>query len=122
MIRFVSIDLAKFCKDKDFEVCAIKIYWDTKNICIIAIYKALSRNFDIFISKLDLILKKLFMVTVDFIICGDININVLVDSDRKSQLEALLKTYNLTSVVNFPTCIQQNSATAIDNILIDITM
>jgi hypothetical protein len=34
----------------------------------------------------------------------------------------LLKTYNPTSVVNFPTHIQHNSATAIDNIFIDITM
>jgi hypothetical protein len=49
------------------------------------------------------------------------NINYLVDSDRKRQLEALLRTYNLTSVVNFPTRIQHNSATAIDNIFIDIT-
>jgi hypothetical protein len=45
----------------------------------------------------------------------------LVDSDRKSRLEALLKTYNLTSVVNFPTHLQQSSATAIDNIFIDTT-
>jgi hypothetical protein len=45
----------------------------------------------------------------------------LVDCDRKRQLEALLKTYNLTSVLNFPTRIQHNSATAIDNISIDIT-
>jgi len=39
----------------------------------------------------------------------------------KSQLGALLKTYNLTSVVNFPTRTQKNSATAIDNIFIDIS-
>ena len=31
------------------------------------------------------------------------NINYLVDRDRKVQIEALLKTYNLTSIVNFPT-------------------
>jgi hypothetical protein len=42
------------------------------------------------------------------------NIDYLVDSDRKSRLEALLKTYNLTSVVNFPTHTQKNSATAIN--------
>jgi hypothetical protein len=70
---------------------------------------------------------------MDFIICGDININFLVDSDRKRhinflvdsdrkrQLEALLLTYNLTSVVNFPTRIQHESATAIDSFFIDIT-
>jgi hypothetical protein len=30
------------------------------------------------------------------------NTDYLVDSDRKILLEALLKIYNLTSVVNFP--------------------
>jgi hypothetical protein len=39
-LKFVSTDLAKYCKDKRFEVCAIKIYLDTKMICIIAIYRA----------------------------------------------------------------------------------
>jgi hypothetical protein len=34
----------------------------------------------------------------------------------------LLKTCNLISVVNFPTPIQHNSATATDNIFTDITM
>jgi exonuclease III len=84
-LRFVNTDLAKFCKDKDFEVCAIKIYLVTKKIYIIAIYTAPSGNFDIFFSKLDSVLKKLFTVTVDFIICGDVNMNFLVDSDRKNQ-------------------------------------
>jgi hypothetical protein len=28
--QFVRINLAKYCKDKDFEVCVIKIYLDTK--------------------------------------------------------------------------------------------
>ena len=40
---------------------------------------------------------------------------------RQYRLEALLKTYNLTSVVNFPTHTQKHSATAIDNIFIDIS-
>jgi len=50
---------------------------------------------------------------------NNINIDYLADSDRKRQLEVLLKTYNLTNVVNFPTSIQKYSATAIDNIFID---
>jgi len=53
-------------------------------------------------------------------LCGDINIDYLDDSDRKAQLEALLKTYYLTSVINFPTRTHKLSATAIDNIFIDI--
>jgi len=73
------------------------------------------------ITKLDAILKKLFSSTLDIIICGDININYLTDNARKRKLEALLKTYHLTSIVNFPTRTQKKSATAIDNIFIDAT-
>ena len=39
-LRYVSIDLEKYCKDKGFEVCAIKIYLKTRSACIIAIYRA----------------------------------------------------------------------------------
>jgi len=49
----------------------------------------------------------LYTATSEYIVCGDINIDYLVDSDRKSRLEALLKSYNLTSVVNFPTRTQK---------------
>jgi hypothetical protein len=93
--------------------------FNTKSVCIIATYRAPSGNFDLFISKLDTILRKLYFVTTEYVICGDINVDYLVDSDRKSRLEALLKTCNLTSVVNLPTCTQKHSATAIDNIFID---
>jgi len=119
--RYVRIDLEKYCKVKDFEVGAIKIYLNTKSAFITAIYRAPSGNFDLFITKLDIIPRKFYTSTIEYIIFGDINIDYLVDSDRKSQLEALCKSYNLTSVVNFPTRTQKNSATAIDNIFIDIT-
>jgi len=61
----------------------------------------------------------LYTATLEYILCGEINIDYLTESDRKSRLDALLTTYNLTSTVNFPTCIKKNSATAIDNIYID---
>ena len=103
--------------------CKVCGAWNTTSTsaCIIAIHRAPSGNFDLFITKLDTVLRKLYTSTLEYIICGDININYLVDSDKKSQLEALLEMYNLISVVKFPTCTQQNSATAIDNIFIDIT-
>jgi hypothetical protein len=90
---------------RDCKICAIKTYLNTKSAGIIAIYiyRAPSGNFDLFINKLDVILRKLYITTLEYIICGDINIDYLVDSERKSQLEDMLKTYNVTSVVNFPT-------------------
>jgi exonuclease III len=74
----------------------------------------------LFINKLDTLLSKLYNPTLEYIIFGDINIDYLVNSDRKKQLETLLQTYNLTSRVYFPTRSQKNSATIIDNIFIDM--
>jgi hypothetical protein len=119
-LKFVNIDLKKYCKVKDFEVCAVKLNLNSKRFCIITIYRAPTGNIDVFITKLDTILRNLYISAQEYIICGDININYFIDSERKSQLEALLRTHNLTSIVNFPTRIQGNSATAIDNIFIDI--
>jgi hypothetical protein len=68
-LKYVKIDLEKYCKDKDFEVrvCAIKFHFNTKNACIITIYRAQSGNFDLFISKLGTILRKLYTVTTEYI-------------------------------------------------------
>jgi len=51
------------------------------------------------------------------IICGDFNINYLENSNNKLQLDSLLATCNLQSVIDFPTRITNSSCTAIDNIL-----
>jgi len=58
---------------------------------------------------------------VEFIICGDININYLHCHNRRQQLDTLLTLYNLQSTVNFPMSIINGSNTAIDNIFIDLS-
>jgi hypothetical protein len=63
-LRYVSIDLEGHCEDKDFEISAIKTYLNTKSACIMAIYRASSGNFDLFINKLDVILRKLYNTTL----------------------------------------------------------
>jgi hypothetical protein len=42
-----------------------------------------------------------------------------VENERKKQLNNLLQPFNLTSIVTFPTRIQNKSVTTIDNIFID---
>jgi hypothetical protein len=61
-----------------------------------------------------MILRKLYTTTLEHIICGDININYLNDGKKKSQLEALIHTHNLTRTANFPTRIEKNSTTGTD--------
>jgi hypothetical protein len=57
------------------------------------------------------------MPAFQIIICGDINTNYLVESE-KNQLDNLLLMYNLTGIVDFPMRINHTSANTIDNILI----
>jgi hypothetical protein len=48
------------------------------------------------------------------------NMNYLEKSDRQHYLDTLLSTYNLEGTVNFPTRIDKNSKTAIDNVCIHL--
>jgi phenolic acid decarboxylase len=48
---------------------------------------------------------------LEFIICGDVNINYLEPSIRKTELDDMLNTYNLMGMVYFPTRNVKNSAT-----------
>jgi hypothetical protein len=57
-----------------------------------------------------------YTATLDFIICGDININYLINSDRKNHLHTLLLSDNLSGIINVPTGVQKNPVTATDNI------
>ena len=91
------------------------------NICILTLYRAPSGNFSTFLHKLDTILQSLYTPILHFIISGDININYLHGSAHKHQLDNLLLSYNLYSIIDFPTRVQNTSATAIDNIFIDVS-
>jgi len=42
-----------------------------------------------------------------------------MESEKKNHLDNLLLSYNLTSIINFPTRVQTTSATATDNIFTD---
>jgi hypothetical protein len=52
---------------------------------------------------------------------GDVNVNYLSDNRDKSQLNMILHSCNLSSIVKFPTRFGLNSYITIDNIFIDIS-
>jgi endonuclease/exonuclease/phosphatase family metal-dependent hydrolase len=80
-----------------------------------------SKGLNSFLLRLDMVLQSLYSPKLHIIICGDLNINYLNENENKSQLDNLLISYNLTSIINFPKRVQNASATAIDNIFIDIS-
>jgi endonuclease/exonuclease/phosphatase (EEP) superfamily protein YafD len=108
----------KYCKEKDIEACAIRLHLPAYEIRIIAIHRAPSSNLQQSLQNLDELLYMVSDHKEDIIICGDININYFRDSYHKQQLDSLLASHRLNSVIHFPTRFQNNSYSSIDHILI----
>ena len=119
-LSFSNIDIAQHCKEQDIEMCTLKLSFGSTNICVLTLYRAPSGNFGSFLLKLNAILQSLYTPWLQFIICRDININYLNVSENKYQLDNLLLFCNLTSIINFPTRVENTSITAVDNIFIDV--
>jgi hypothetical protein len=64
----------------------------------------------------------MFNSSNEIILCGDFNVNYLNDNTRKDYLNSLLASFNLYSVINFPTRITYSSCTLIDNIYMNISL
>lgn len=107
--------------DKHFECAAIEMSEKGNRLVVISIYRAPDGNTDIFLSKLDAVIRLVLRNSnTRLIICGDFNIDYISDSNHQKQLDSLLQTYNLRVTTNEPTRITKTSATAIDYIITNI--
>ena len=118
-LKYNTINIDEYNIDKDTEACAIQLDSEFNKLCILAIYRFPRGHFTNFLKQLDLILQKLYNNKYNIVICGDVNVNYLTDNLRKRQFHAILCSYNLMGIVEFPTRFGLNSQTAIDNVFID---
>jgi hypothetical protein len=68
---------------------------------------------------MDEVLKSLYTLKIEFIICGILILITSWINNKKNQLNSLLNSYNLFSTVGFTTRISNTSKSAIDNIFTD---
>jgi endonuclease/exonuclease/phosphatase family metal-dependent hydrolase len=113
------IDVNKYCKDQDIEICMLNLKTTSFSSHIMVAYRAPTGNFNLFLNSLDDSIKSIYRADLNLILCGDINTDYLTDNARKRQLDSVLKTYNSTAIVTFPTRSQSIPSTTIDNIFID---
>jgi hypothetical protein len=106
------------CKEQDLKICAILLETETCNLLIISLYRAPFGDFNQFLKRLGTTLKYLYNPKSEFLICGDMNIDYLNESNQE-KTNSLLTTYNLTLTVNFASRIQNGSSTVVDNIFVD---
>ena len=101
------------------EICAVELETEASKLIVLSIYRPPTGDFNQFLKKLDETLKYLYKLKTEFVICGDINTNYLLERNRKTHLSSLLTTYNLPRTGDFATRMQNKSSTAIDNISMD---
>jgi exonuclease III len=77
-LNHITLNIETNCSDFDIEVCAAKIQCESSHICIFSVYRAPSGNFTHFMYKMDKILKSLYSLKTECIICGDFNIDYLL--------------------------------------------
>ena len=121
-LKYKAITLGSFCHEKTFEVCAVKLSLESQEIVVLCIYRAPSGDLVHFFLLLEQLLDHLLQPRVTFIVCGDLNINLLSNSNEALKLLTLMSTYNLTQIVDFPTRIAKNSETLLDVLFIDTTI
>jgi hypothetical protein len=73
-VNYLNLNLNKYYKDQDIEVC----------VGDIAVYRATCSNFNMFLIRLNSIIKSLYKAKLKFIICCDINIDYCMNSDKKT--------------------------------------
>lgn len=104
--------------EKIFEACiaVTKNLVKHNNLYIICIYRTPDSPIKEFLKELGLLLFKLYNKNDDFVICGDVNINLLQDNASRNDLLYLLLEYDIQPHIHQPTRVARLSSTCIDNI------
>jgi exonuclease III len=98
-LKYNTINIVEYNIDKDIKACAVQFESTFIKLCIWTSYRSPRGNFTNFLNRLDLILQKLYNNKYNIVICGDVNVNYLIDNNRRSQLDAVLHSYNLAGIV-----------------------
>jgi exonuclease III len=98
-LYFSKINISHDCREKDVEICAIELETKLCKLIILSLYRAPAGDFNQFIKNLDDALKHQYKPKAEFLICGDINTEYLMQTNRKKQLASLLTTIYHTQYI-----------------------
>lgn len=118
-----DLQVTKMSEEMECESCAVKINIGQNHFTIISVYRPPSGNLEIFLEKLSSILQHCERKNDIVFLCGDLNINYLIDSSRSKQLlDDLLKCFNLKITSLCPTRIitdlsNRSTSTKVDYIV-----
>lgn len=123
-INVNKIDLDKFCIEKHIEICGISWKENDKTMIILTCYRSPSGDLKIFFTNIYNVLDMLFHSNVNIIFNGDFNLDSSLNSRNIGDFKKLcniLSSFNLESLVRWPTRVTTNTSTNIDHIFTNIT-
>jgi len=72
-----TIDLRDFCQECIIDACALKLDFNSINLCVLVIYRSPSGDFSQFLYSFGNILNHVYNNYTNIIICSDFNVNYL---------------------------------------------
>jgi hypothetical protein len=105
--------------EKILEICAVKIESNGLGLAIVMFIQIPCRIIFSIFEFVRTTLLFLYTPFIEFLMCGDFNVDYLLNDIRKQQLSILFHTLKMIHTVNFPTRLQNNHASNIDNVSVD---
>lgn len=109
--------------DKLFETCIICININhsvTSKLFIISVYRTPNSDFGDFLDKLYNLMFKFYNNDDKYIVCGDFNVNMFLDSKTRRDLENLFNEFGMRNLIDQATRNTDKSNTCIDLMFSDI--
>lgn len=107
-------------EDKQFEFTSVKFKTDNDSFILVGIYRSPNSKLSIFLDRLSVLLEALLSKCSHIVVAGDFNINVMKNDKHVIQFTDVLVRHGFTYLVDFPTRVTQNTASALDNFLTNI--
>jgi hypothetical protein len=103
--------------EKVFEMSVTELVDYGSIIVCMSTYISPVINLQIFFKNLELIIQKIQSRNKKFLLCGDWNLNFMVDNRRLQELQNILESYDMINMVRFLTKITFTTESVIDVII-----
>lgn len=109
-------DIVRLSVERTIELACVEL----EQLIVVSVYSPPSAKYDDFEKVMDDVLQIICKSNKKIVVCGDFNINILLDNSETLKFKNLFHSYNLNNVFLEPTRITATSATCLDNIFTDI--
>jgi hypothetical protein len=101
-VCFSQVDLLNYCVEKILEICAVKLEFNGRRLIIARLYRSPAGDFYEFLHFLEQAFLFLCRSSTEFLLCGDFNMDYLLNSNQKHEQSVLLRTFNVIHTLISP--------------------